>query len=357
VAALLCGLLPTAGCPEEGDPGSSEETIAPGWVASRPAPDILSLQDVVVLDESLVYAVGTDARLLRYEDGTWAPEETPAEISRDTIFESVSGVYNPETGEELVMAVGSNGTVVTRTPDDGWVVWQTQFPELHYFGVWVRALDDAFIVGDEGRILRWDGTVAQWMESESQQSRQILDANGNMTTELYDIPDTLKAVDGQGPNNVFAVGLAGSVFHYDGTSWNREDSRTNRPFTSLLIGPGVWATATDGILFRRGGDGWDDSFRVPVPLYMQGVWASGGSDVFAVGMAGTVFHYDGGDWVTVNLEEDSHLRGVDGVVTQVPTEEEPELEFKRTVFVVGAGGRVIRGPQAVPGDDQPGADE
>lgn len=352
--ALSLAILVTAviGCEPEPPAPGAEETVAPGWVISQPFSNILSLMDVHVIDETLVYAVGTNASLLRYENGTWAREARPADVSPETRFESVSALRDPDSGVETVMAVGSGGTVVTRNEDGTWTRWDTPFDD-DYFGVWLRRPDDAFIVGDRGRILRWDGTAVTWMEQAQKQTRSITDDNGNPATEEYDIPDTLKGVDGGGPDDVFAVGLAGAVFHFDGTSWNREDARTNRPFTDIRVGPGVWATATDGIVFRRTGDGWDDeSFRAPSPLYLQGVWLTGGNDLFTVGMSGGVFHRDGGEWVTTQLGEAAHLRAIDGVITAEATEEEP---MQRTLFAVGAAGRIVRGPQAIPGDDQPEA--
>ena len=67
--------------------------------------------------------------------------------------------------------------------------------------------------------------------------------------------NTLTGVWGSSGSDVFAVGWAGTILHYDGTSWSSMESET----TSRL----------------------------------EGVCGSSGSDVFAVGYDGTIFHYDG----------------------------------------------------------------
>jgi hypothetical protein len=60
---------------------------------------------------------------------------------------------------------------------------------------------------------------------------------------------------GSSSSDVFAVSHAGTILHYDGSTWT--------PMTST----------------------WNIS--------LAGVWGSSGSDVFAVGSAGTILHYDG----------------------------------------------------------------
>ena len=64
----------------------------------------------------------------------------------------------------------------------------------------------------------------------------------------------IKAVWGSSSNDVFAVGMGGTILHYDGTAWSPMSSGTSHT--------------------------------------LVGVWGSSGSDVFAVGYRGTSDHYD-----------------------------------------------------------------
>ncbi len=337
--------------PEEPPPPPTETAVAPGWVLSRPFPETLSLQDVSTVSPTRAYAVGTGGTLLRYEAGTWTREDLPADVEGAPTLESVSSAFDAESGVEIVMAAGEGGLVLLRD-DAGWRRLESG-TTAHLFGVWLRRLDDAFIVGDDGTILRWrDGALAS-MDAEALQDRTLPDG----TVEQYRIPEALKSVAGGG-GRVYAVGLAGSVYVYDfeAQRWTRDRSGTSRPFTDVFTGAGVLATATDGVVFRRlgepddRGDIWSPDLRTPVPLYLQGVWGTGGDDVYAVGMAGSVFHWDGSAWATTKLADDAHLRAIDGVYIEV---DGPEPTIERTVFAVGAGGRVLRGPSALPDDDRP----
>jgi hypothetical protein len=68
----------------------------------------------------------------------------------------------------------------------------------------------------------------------------------------------LRGVWGSNGGDVFAVGLSGTILHYDGINWSAMSSGTTEA---------LW-----------------------------GVWGSNGGDVFAVGSYGTILHYDGINW-------------------------------------------------------------
>src|SRR5688500_1954065 len=87
---LSCVTLLSSACaPEEPPAPPSETEIAPGWVLSRPFPQVQSLQDVVTLSPTRAYAVGTGATLLRYEAGAWSLEDAPAGVDASVTLQSV----------------------------------------------------------------------------------------------------------------------------------------------------------------------------------------------------------------------------------------------------------------------------
>lgn len=348
-----CLPLALACAPEEEPPPPDESEVAPGWVMASPFPDVQSLQAVVTISPTRAYAVGTNAALLRYVEGTWSREEPPAGVASGALLHSVSAAVDEESGLEVVLAVGEGGLVLERG-EEGWTLLESG-TDAHLFGVWLRNTRDGFIVGERGTILRYREGVVESMEEEAMQRRTLTDG----TEELYRIPASLKAVSGGG-GSVYAVGSGGSVYRFrpsdPDATWTRDVSGTSRPLTDVFTGAGVRATATDGVVLRRlgepndRGEDWVIDMRVPVPLYLQGVWGTGRDDLYAVGMAGSIFHFDGDTWATTALEEDAHLRAIDGVYEVL---DEEEGTVRRTVFAVGAGGRILRGPSARPGDDRP----
>jgi hypothetical protein len=101
----------------------------------------------------------------------------------------------------------------------------------------------------------------------------------------------LTGIWGSSADDIYAVGVDGTVVYYDGADWNPED-----------IG-----TTAD----------------------LAGVWSSSKNDVFVVGFGGngTVFHYDGSDWTPVYFA-DALLNSVWG-------------NSAEDVFVVGSGGLIV----------------
>ncbi len=81
---------------------------------------------------------------------------------------------------------------------------------------------------------------------------------------------------GSGPEDIYAVGFAGTILHYDGTEWTRMTSNTEADLE------GVWGyVLTDnetGAVLR--------------------------TDVFAAGSDGTILRYDGNAWSTLDVIND-----------------------------------------------------
>jgi len=379
VGLMLCSVSCLPIDEEEPDPPE------PTWVEERPFPDVQVLTGVHVHHADLAFAVGSEGTILRFTGevvdeltgerepgGGWVEDESGVNV----LLTDVHGRYWADDDLDVTFAVGEQGTILRHTAD-GWI--QLASPvDTRLNGVWVRNQNDAYIVGDDGRILRWTGAeldAVVEMRAESVQTRMvadtdadgnpILDGNGDpvLVEEDYWRSDSLKSVMGTSGENIFAVGPNGFVFHFDGTAWTLEESRSSRPFQRLYTQNVVWVSTTDGYLLRRRteeveGEGtvvtWadDDAFRTPLEVTLKDVYSLGGNDLFAVGYAGAVFHrHEGGDpddngWETVRLDDrDTQMRSIHGTVTADATEVAPR---ERLVIAVGAGGRMIRGPTVIP---------
>ena len=181
--------------------------------------------------------------------------------------------------------------------------------------VWVREIDDAFAVGDDGTALHYDGFA--WSHVTDLETlattSPLIGIWGSSTGELFVLAGNRKmfhfardvweqqtlasirplaAIGGQGPNAVYAAGLLGEVWSFDGTMW----SSVTTGSTSEVYA-GVWATAQNGVYLvgtdagagivrHYNGSTWQKDFTLPNnPLL--GVWGDGIADIYAIGAPDT----------------------------------------------------------------------
>jgi hypothetical protein len=366
-------------------PPPPPEPPPPGWHLSTPIAGIRSINDVIVLEprgdaEDFPayhgWAVGTAGTILRLDrdaDGvvTWTSEDSGVTADLESI-----DVFRFGDGQELVMTVGSGGTVLRRNDDGTWATIPSGTTEF-LFDITFRNELDGFIVGDAGTILRWNGTVLTLQVTQTLQevvggtcpaegcgANSVCDPDDGNCHSFFGIPEPLKGVGDAGI--MIAVGARGAVYRYDpngdpngnGNTWIREDAGTQRSLAAVDTENGVTVPTIDGVLMRRNGDNdWDDdNFRVPSPVFLQDVWMRGNAT--AVGLSEDIYQLNNDNlWELTRVAEGAELRGVDGVIFELPpgavgNEDGEEPLRVQEIYVVGGGGRVVRGPLVLPGNGE-----
>jgi hypothetical protein len=175
----------------------------------------------------------------------------------------------------------------------------------NFFDVWGSSPTDIWAVGSAGLVMHWDGT--SWKEVETPAVGDLL------------------SVSGSSWDNVFAVGLGGAILHYDGTSWTQQQMPFGDggvPMSADLHAvssgtPGsAKAVGVDALLIETFDSGatWT-LVRVPTQETLNGVWMAPGSGAaVAVGNLGTILEYDGSTtWARRRISGlTAHLKGVWG---------------------------------------------
>jgi hypothetical protein len=171
-------------------------------------------------------------------------------------------------------------------------------------------------------------------------------------TELADTNLThmhLQGVWGVSPNDLLAVGQAPQAFvlRFDGTSWSHVQGHysgsamtavTGRTMTDVYFA-GNWALPPSGgrDILHFDGQSWGSGYSEECSFHCFGafssLWASPGSDVFAVGDS-TIVHFDGTSWNTQASGTAANLMAVWGAAPN-------------RVFVVGTGGTILNYDGAV----------
>jgi len=169
------------------------------------------------------------------------------------------------------------------TPDYGWAVGGT-----------CNIYTGSPVCPGNGFALFWDG--ARW--------RQIL---------VPGSAGTLTSVFIIGANDVWAVGMGSTIIHWDGISWVvvPVPPATTIDLFSIFILPGGldgWAVGRGTANILRWSGTWPTgawSVLLPNPSAssskdLRGVFLISPTDGWAVGTAGTIFHWDGAGWMDLS---------------------------------------------------------
>jgi hypothetical protein len=230
-----------------------------------------------------------------------------------------------------VFAVGFNaiaagpGGLIHRYDGTSWT--QMEDPPLEepvYLGVWGSSGSDVYAVGeffdsrDNVLVSHFDGVSWTQVPTENIGGGIATDVSGTSASDVY--------VAGYSyPGDGYFVG------HYDGSSW------IIAPFQEEGVLRGVWASGSSdvfavgfdsngGFIIHYDGSSWSRMAAPSTPDGLADVWGSSGTDVYAVGGDG-ILHYDGSQWTQVFQEGGEEVFG-----------------FSSTdVYVVDGNGSVLRG--------------
>lgn len=210
-----------------------------------------------------LWAVGAAGTILRWNGAAWSP--TPSGTTAH-----LNGVW-------------------AASPTDAWAVggallrwdgsaWKVQMPNTALNAVWGSGPSDVWAVGNSGTILRWNG--ASWSPSASGTTRNLL------------------AVWGSGPKDIWAAGLNNTVVHYDGSKWTAQTLGPPIPLYGAWVAANgeAWVAANDGVR-RYSGGAW--STPRPNKRRLRAAWGSAPDDVWFVGAAAHVLHWDGAAFTQV----------------------------------------------------------
>lgn len=108
-------------------------------------------------------------------------------------------------------------------------------------------------------------------------------------------------VYGTGPNDVYAAGNKGAMFHFDGTGWDYMDLGTSSAIVSLWEHEGtMYAVGHDGMIWRNTGGSWSSmTSGTDKDLYAIGAFQD---EIYACGADGTLRLLNGSSWSTTPTE-------------------------------------------------------
>ncbi|HEY5928593.1 MAG TPA: hypothetical protein VIV11_43205 [Kofleriaceae bacterium] len=134
-----------------------------------------------------------------------------------------------------------------------------------------------------------------------------------------------------GPNDVWMVGLYGTIVHWDGSRFDHYAAGTHEALLAIFgfAANDVWAVGYGGTFLHWNGSAWTRT-AIPVAGIVSGLWGASSADLWAVSSNGQAHHWDGTSWssgmtsitdhlyggVTGSAADDVWALGQDGALTQ-----------------------------------------
>jgi hypothetical protein len=258
-----------------------------------------SLRDVSVSSATSAFAVGWNNFLARWDGSRWNIDASPAGTPTIRMLHGVwsdgpNNAWTVGNASTVFRWNGSSWIVISdinkpvATPDnyngvwgvatDVWAVGDgtilrcrstvcaTESSGLPLLGVWGSSATNVIAVGDAGRIVRYNGT--SWSPMQSPTSR------------------TLASVSGSGPNDIWAVGDS-TVLHFDGTTWS------NVAMTGDLAGMRSYVPNAQ----QRA-----QTINFPQGAWSVGLWVRGPKEVYIGSQFGGIARYDGRNWNEISTQ-------------------------------------------------------
>ncbi len=169
------------------------------------------------------------------------------------------------------------------------------------WGTYAVTEDNAYAVGRAGAILAYDGT--SWGEAETVSQDSVWNA-------VWGVGDTLAL-----------VGNGGAAVVNSPAGLTNVDTGTGIDLRGVHTADGVvfWSVGDASTIFRGDANGNWSPEVVPGVSRLWDVFAASNDDVYAVGDSGTILHYDGAAWSIIGAPTTLDLKSVwvdgSGVVT------------------------------------------
>jgi hypothetical protein len=256
---------------------------------------LVNLHDVWVSPTSDAVAVGTGGTILRQNGSDWIQENVGATYELAGVWETPG----------LAVAVGRYAPnnidwqqAILMNTGSGWTDVGPVGSAHRLFDVWGSSASDVYAVGWAGEILHYDGG---W---------SVVDAGDGDAAFLMSISGTTAG-------NVFAVGrtddLRALVCHFDGMTWTKNVLGGVEELRGVWAdgAGGAFAVGSAGSVRRYAGGTWA-SMKSATTDELFCVWGASATDVYAAGWQGALVHYDGTSWRKLLPATNRSLNAISG---------------------------------------------
>ena len=321
-----------------GDGGTLLKGTGTSWSAVG-SPTVADLYGVYVSSQDSAYAVGSQGTVLHYDGLAWSPVLGVPQVLGSATFRSV---YVDAEGKATI--VGDGGILAEGNFDSGFVYAGALVEDGGLMDIW--GMDGVrFVVGDNSEIFSHAGL---WESLDTPTTQHLRSISGvavddvwavgwasvllhwdGLTWEQFFSPmaGQVEAVYARATDDVYAVGSGGAIIHWNGAQWSILVSETAATLRDVFAFPGgdKWAVGQNATIMRHSGLAWHQT-PLPPKVYADGseelivdelhaIWGASPDDVWAVGANGRMVHWDGQRWNLIDSDFPITLRGLYGLAS------------------------------------------
>lgn len=291
-----------------------------GWEQLEESRDSEHLSTLAAVGDECVYAAGASGVIIRHDVNQGAGFET----MESGVSVNLQDIWGTDCDQGTIV-VGDDGTIL-RHDGTRWSAMDSGVDSALY-GVWGSRADNVFAVGDEGMVVHWNG--AEW---------RVLDVPPAVASlELVD-------VWGVDDNVVFMVSDGPTLVRYEHDPLTGMGDWLTMPYlqgladVSAIWGSSacdVWAAGNELMHYQcdeTGSPGnwlpWNWSRDALLDLCT--IWGTAWNDVFMGGNDGALMHFDGTAWLPMRSPTNQTVNKLTGT------------DDGRFVYVLAANNRVYR---------------
>jgi hypothetical protein len=253
-----------------GDAGVATHYNGTGF--TEVSPGTTNLKGVWEANSTNIYAIGGAINVWQSRNGTsWTAVAVPHGIA-----DTLRAIWGADSAH--IFIVGDDGRLLfyNGTGSTGWTQFAKPNGDPPFRGVWGTSATNVFACATNGAIYQYNGTA--W------------------TAMTSPITSELDAINGSSATNIWAVGDSGKALKYNGTAWDTVARVTyyNLHGVTAAASP-VWAVGDMGTLVSYTGTTGTMSSQSGNPI--THLWASGPTDIWASTYS-AILHYNGTSWST-----------------------------------------------------------
>lgn len=190
---------------------------------------------------------------------------------------------------------------------------------------------DAWAVGNNGAIARWNGTAWSSVTSPTTQnlqaiacfsatdcsaagsSGQMIRWNGTSWSNTVDTGShAYRGIERVSASDGWAVADSGRISRWNGTTWSQYTDTGSETFGAIdcIASNDCWAASDSGRIFRWNGSSWSQFADLGSQTW-NGIRMVSTNDAWVVGNGGAIYRWNGTSWSSVASSTTQHLRAVD----------------------------------------------